>query len=188
MGRSLYSSSRLGPGRRSQHDNDPGWDAAEAEALYTALENEIIPAFYDRNPGGLPSAWLAKIRESMTSLTAPYSANRAVRQYTMEYYLKAANDCRSRLANQCALGIRVANWRQTLEKEWPSLCFGAMQIATRDGRHYFQVEVQLGKIEPEDVRVELCADLPEGRRLARGDGSAGETAGKQLCVSAEHFC
>ncbi len=96
----------LGDGR--QHDDDPGWDAAEAEAFYNILENEVIPSFYDRNDLGLPLAWLARIRESMTTLTAQFSANRSVRQYTTEYYFPAARDYESRRANQCALGIRMA--------------------------------------------------------------------------------
>ena len=54
------------------------------------LENEVIPTFYTRNADGLPTAWLAKMRESMATLTARFSANRAVRQYTNEYYLPRA--------------------------------------------------------------------------------------------------
>ena len=37
-----------GDGR--EHDHDPAWDAAEAEALYSLLEQEVAPAFYDRDP------------------------------------------------------------------------------------------------------------------------------------------
>jgi glycogen phosphorylase len=150
----------LGDGQK--HDNDPGWDAAEAEDLYAILENDVIPAFYERNAAGLPSAWLAKIRESMTTLTAQFSANRAVRQYTTDYYLRAAEEFQSRQANQCSLGIQMANWRQDLAQAWPNLCFGEIQVTTNDGYHYFQVEVGLDKIAPEHVRVELYADLPDG--------------------------
>ncbi len=73
-----------------EHGEDPGWDAAEAEALYGILENEVVPAFYARNADGLPLEWLSKVRQSMATLTADFSAHRAVRQYTTEYYLPAA--------------------------------------------------------------------------------------------------
>ena len=70
----------LGDGQ--EHGDDPNWDAAEAATLYSILENEVIPTFYTRNAGGLPAGWLAKMRESMATLTARFSANRAIRQYT----------------------------------------------------------------------------------------------------------
>lgn len=45
----------LGDGQ--EHDNDPVWDAHEAESLYDLLEHEVIPEFYARNEQGVPTAW-----------------------------------------------------------------------------------------------------------------------------------
>ena len=42
----------LGDGR--EHGDDPSWDAAEAEALYSLLEREVIPEFYTRDVRGHP--------------------------------------------------------------------------------------------------------------------------------------
>ena len=161
----------LGDGR--EHGDDPAWDAAEAAALYDILENEVVPLFYARNADGLPLDWLAKVRASTTTLTARFSANRAVRQYTTEYYLPAAAAFEARRANQSALGIRIANWRRQLEEEWHSISFGDLQVETRDGQHHFRIEVVLGRVEPEAVQVELVAAEPEDRiwrqPMARGD-------------------
>ncbi len=151
----------LGDGR--EHGDDPGWDAAEAAALYDILENEVIPTFYARNANGLPVDWLAKVRASMTKLTVRFSANRAVRQYTTEYYLPAAEALEARQANQSALGIRMANWRRQLEEGWHSMSFGDLQIETRDGQHHFRVGVIFGKVDSEAVQVELFAAEPENR-------------------------
>ena len=70
----------LGDGQ--EHDDDPAWDAAEAEALYDLLEREVIPEFYARDDNGIPTAWVARMRESMARLAPKFSANRTVRQYT----------------------------------------------------------------------------------------------------------
>src|SRR5512146_2508481 len=70
----------LGDGQ--EHDDDPSWDAAEAQALYELLEREVIPEFYTRNDDGVPTAWVARMRESMAQLTPRFSANRTVREYT----------------------------------------------------------------------------------------------------------
>ena len=161
----------LGDGQ--EHGDDPQWDAAEATALYGILENEVIPAFYTRNAAGLPVAWLAKMRESMATLTARFSANRAIRQYTSEYYLPRAAAYEGRCLNKNELGLRLANWRRQLEQEWHTLSFGELKIETRDGEHHFRVEVMLGKVDPQAVQVELYANGPENQPLrqpmARGE-------------------
>ncbi|HWT80233.1 MAG TPA: alpha-glucan family phosphorylase, partial [Candidatus Methylomirabilis sp.] len=151
----------LGDGH--EHGDDPGWDAAEADSLYSILENDVIPTFYDRKAGGLPEGWLAKVRQSMTRLTARFSANRTVRQYTTEFYVPAAQAYEARRAHESALGLRMVKERQALEKQWPSLSFGDFQVETREGQHHFRVEVNFGGAGPEGVVVELYAEGPDGQ-------------------------
>ena len=124
-----------------------------------------------------PLDWLAKVRASVTTLTARFSANRAVSQYTTEYYVPAAEAYEARQANQGALGIRMANWRRQLEQEWHSISFGDLQIETRDGQHHFQVEVIFGGVDPQAVQVELFAGGDRGPALAAADGPGRQAAG-----------
>ena len=70
----------LGDGR--EHDNDTAWDAVEAGQLYDLLEQQVVPEFYRRDENGIPTAWVARMRESMARLTPRFSANRAVREYS----------------------------------------------------------------------------------------------------------
>jgi glycogen phosphorylase len=161
----------LGDG--TEHGDDPGWDAAEANSLYSILEKEVIPTFYGRKTDGLPAEWLIKVRQSMTRLTVRFSANRAVRQYTTEFYVPAAEDYEARRAQQSALGISMVKQRQVLEKQWPSLSFGDFQVETRQGQHHFRIEVNFGGIDPGAVLVELYAEGPDGQpfrqSLKQGD-------------------
>ncbi|MGA7801243.1 MAG: alpha-glucan family phosphorylase, partial [Gammaproteobacteria bacterium] len=87
----------LGDGR--EHNDDPAWDAAEAEALYDLLEREVVPEFYTRDEQGIPRAWVTRMRESMAHLTPQFSTNRAVREYTEKHYLPAAAAYRARAAD-----------------------------------------------------------------------------------------
>ncbi len=74
----------LGDGQ--EHGDDPAWDVIEAEALYDLLEHEVIPEFYTRDEQGIPTAWVARMRESMARLTPRFSSSRAVREYTCLLY------------------------------------------------------------------------------------------------------
>ena len=79
-------------------------DEEQAEMLLYLLENEIVPAFYERNNCGIPQRWVSKMRESMTALTPYFSANRMVREYTERFYLPLADKYHHRAANNAELG------------------------------------------------------------------------------------
>jgi starch phosphorylase len=141
-----------------EHGNDPSWDAAEAEALYERLEREVVPEFYARNEKGIPTAWVNRMRESMSRLTPHFAADRTVREYTEQHYLPAAIACQSRLANKGAIGRQMVNWRHGLDQKWAMLHFGAVKVESKDGQHLFEVQVCLHGLDPKTVRVELYAD------------------------------
>jgi starch phosphorylase len=150
----------LGDGR--EHGDDPVWDAAEADALYDLLEREVIPEFYARDEQGIPSAWVARMRESMARLTPRFSANRAVREYTEQHYLPAASAYRARAADKGAIGVALVDWQHALAQKWSALHFGEVKVETGAEQHVFEVQVYLDDLDPEAVRVELYADGANG--------------------------
>ena len=155
----------LGDGK--EHGEDPAWDAAEAEALYERLEQEVIPEFYARSEKGIPTAWVARIRESMARLTPRFASSRAVREYTEQHYLPASAAYRERAANKGAMGRQVVDWQQSVDRNWGSLHFGNMRIETNADHHVFEAEILLNGLDPDSVRVELYADGINGGDPAR---------------------
>ena len=71
-------------------DHPDADDEAEAEALYRLLEQRVAPLFYERDPDGLPSGWLAMVRASIRHVASGFSARRMVLDYYRECYLPAA--------------------------------------------------------------------------------------------------
>ncbi|WP_242434758.1 alpha-glucan family phosphorylase [Hymenobacter amundsenii] len=136
----------LGDGR--EHGNDPAQDAAEAEALYSLLETQVVPEFYARDAQGIPARWVERMRRSMATLTPQFSANRTVRQYTEDYYLPAAARYAQRAANQGAAGAAIVQQRQLIASEWNKLEFGEMQTETVANGYRFRVALRLGALPP----------------------------------------
>ncbi len=149
----------IGDGR--EHGEDTAWDAAEVESLYVLLEQQVVPEFYDRDVQGMPSVWLARVRESMATLTPEFSASRAIREYTNERYLPAAAGYDARAANDGALGAEVLQWQRTIAEHWSTLGLGNVSAETKDGQHRFLIEVFTGSVDPTLFRVELYA-APNG--------------------------
>jgi len=150
----------IGDGK--EHGDDPAWDAADAESLYELLEREVVPEFYDRDPSGIPTRWVARMRESMARLTPRFSANRTVRDYTEQYYEPAAVAYNRRVADNGALGRQVVLRQELLRNRWSLLRFGDISSETIDDQHVFDVHVYLDDIDPETVSVELYADGDNG--------------------------
>ncbi|MDP1559652.1 MAG: alpha-glucan family phosphorylase [Nitrosomonas sp.] len=146
----------LGDGQ--EHDDDPAWDAIDAEALYDLLESEVIPEFYTRDEQGIPTAWVARMRESMAQLTPRFSTNRAVCEYTRKLYIPAASAYRTRAADKGAVGINIIKWQRALNQKWAALRFGEVKHESAGNQHVFEAQVYLDGLDPETVRVELYAN------------------------------
>jgi starch phosphorylase len=146
----------IGDGK--EHGEDPAWDATEAESLYSLLECEVIPEFYERSASEMPAKWLGRIRESMAQLTAEFSASRAIREYTEDHYLSAASGYRDRAAREGALGNSLIQWQKRISQHWSSVRFGSVEVKTHDGQQVIRVQVFPGSVDPDELRVELYAE------------------------------
>ena len=77
-------------GGREMNPDEGAQDWADAQDLYRLLEEEIIPAYYDRDANGIPKRWLDVARRSMSSTLWRFSTTRMLHEYTERLYLPAA--------------------------------------------------------------------------------------------------
>jgi glycogen phosphorylase len=68
---------------------DAAQDEADAAALYAVLEEQVLPAYYERDEAGLPQRWIALMRESIAELGPRFGASRMVAEYVERLYLPA---------------------------------------------------------------------------------------------------
>ncbi len=74
----------------SRHENDADGDDVnddlDADSLYSVLEEEIIPEYYDRDEEGLPVAWIGRMKDSRATLTPGFSSDRMLLDYVERIY------------------------------------------------------------------------------------------------------
>jgi len=145
-------------GDMQDHGDDPGSDSVEAEALYTILEEQVIPAFYERNATGIPVKWVEKIRNSMAKLTPRFSANRTVREYSEKYYLPAAERYLQRAADNGTVGKKIINAKHELENNWSGINFRDVQMENTESGFSCNANIFLNSIDINNVLVELYAE------------------------------
>jgi starch phosphorylase len=77
-------------GRDVEYQDAETQDEEDALSLYSTLENEILPLYYQvRSSDNLPGDWIARMKESIITLSPQFSMMRMVKEYTDQYYLPA---------------------------------------------------------------------------------------------------
>jgi starch phosphorylase len=64
-------------------------NAADARALYRLIEDDIVPAFYERDRAGVPDRWTSLMAESVATTVPRFSARRMVKAFAEEAYVPA---------------------------------------------------------------------------------------------------
>ena len=64
-------------------------DATDTEALFTLLENEIVPLYYKRDERDLPRDWIRWMKESIATLAPMFSTRRMLKDYVNQMYVPA---------------------------------------------------------------------------------------------------
>ncbi len=67
--------------------DDAARDREDALALYHLLEEQIVPAYYDRDEQQIPRRWVAMMKEAIATITPKFSSDRMVREYAESAYL-----------------------------------------------------------------------------------------------------
>ena len=145
-------------GDGNEHGDDAHWDAIEADQLYTILEQEVVPEFYNRNEKGIPTQWVSRMRKSMSQLTPQFSADRSVREYTESHYIPTALAFKNRMENNAEKGKQIILWQHSLELNWKTIRFGEYNVKPVGNQYQFDIKLNLGFIDAHSVCVQLFAN------------------------------
>ncbi|MCA1643674.1 MAG: alpha-glucan family phosphorylase [Acidobacteria bacterium] len=63
-------------------------DARDADTLYRLLEEEVVPAYYERDERGTPTRWVRMMKRAIETLVPKFNSDRMVREYVERIYLK----------------------------------------------------------------------------------------------------
>lgn len=147
-------------GRGEVYQNSDEQDRIEAEALYDLLEQDIVPAFYDRDTAGLPRQWIARMKASIGMLNHFFNTHRMVQEYAERFYLPASVRYEQLTSDGMTLVKALAIWKERTQAAWKEVHVsvveadlpGELQVG---GEIRAKARVYLGALGPDDVKVEL---------------------------------
>ena len=153
-------------GEERMYKDEATQDEADALSLYTTLEDEVVPAYYQREDNGIPHYWLNIVRASISSTAWIFSIARMVKEYTSKMYAPAARHYAVMSADGCAHAREVAGWKHRVQFHWPQLIIKAS--GPRDGQLTvgepveIQAVVRLSGLTPDEVAVEIVYGFQDG--------------------------
>ena len=145
-------------------------DIADAASLYTLLEQEIIPLYFDRGPAdGVPHGWVQVMKNSIRSCAPRFSMRRMVIDYTEQYYRPAAVTGIAYHEQGFTLAKQMVAWKQTLREKWSAVRVERGSLPTtpiRVGEPVtLSARVWLAGIDPAQVVVEALHGRANGTEL-----------------------
>lgn len=152
-------------GSDRSYDDEAKADAADADALYSLLESEVVPLYYRRDAAGVPCQWMKRSRSAIASITPRFNAQRMVKEYVSRYYRPASLRWRKLRERGYASAAALADWRKRVERHWPDIYLSAKpsselrQVAGEELT--LEVMLHLGELTDIDVRVEVVYSREE---------------------------
>ena len=157
-------------GEDREYKDEATQDAADAQHLYSILENEIIPTFFARDAAGIPREWIKRMKASVSYCAPRFSMSRQVKEYVEKLYLPAANTGKNMAADNFAGARTLAHWKDFIYRNWGQVHITAtkpslQRIATGECVT-LRAQVFLGAIPQQDVIVEIVwGNLDEKENL-----------------------
>src|SRR5664280_282454 len=147
-------------GNGESYDNPDDQDQVESSALYSLLERDIVPGFYERSADGLPRRWIAQMKSSISTLCPMFNMQRMVRQYAADFYVAADEKYQQLTANHAARARALATWTSHVWSHWKDVRVESVDGLTQTllpvgSRLHVRARIQLGSLTPEQVAVEL---------------------------------
>lgn len=137
----------------------PDQDEIHSSAIYSLLENEIVPMYYERGEENYPAEWMKRVKMSLANLSPRFNAHRMVEEYLTQLY-DPAHAAFARVASQdFDLARRKVDWNRAVERSWERVRFvetgPGPEASVLSGKPItLRAVVDLAGLKPDDVRVE----------------------------------
>lgn len=143
-------------------DNDELQDELDAEAIYSIFENEIIPAYYDRNEKNIPTLWIDYIKNTFAEVVPHFTTRRMMKDYFNRYYNPLSERLALLKADNFSKAREIASWKERILAVWDQIELVNIQLADgitntyKMGQNYpSQIVLDIKGLSPEEIGVEI---------------------------------
>ncbi len=103
------------------YENQSYQDQLDAATIYSMLENEIVPLFFNKNEKGYSEGWVKTIKNSIATIAPHYTMKRQLDDYYDKFYNKMAKRSALLQKDNNALAREIALWKETVAERWDAI-------------------------------------------------------------------
>ena len=153
-------------------------DKLDAATIYSMLENEIIPLYFEKNSAGYSPRWIQYIKGSISDIAPHFTMKRMIDDYIARFYDKEAARSKRLSADNFALAKNIVAWKEKVASEWDG-------VKVLDIRHCGEISSSL---TGEPFRIEVAIDTNGiGRDLGLEMVVYRQADGKESLARIEQF-
>lgn len=148
--------------QENAYDSNDLQDELDAETIYNIFEEEILPAFYERNMNGVPEKWVSYIKNTFAQVSPNFTTARMIRDYQERFYKPQADRASRLIASDYKLAREMAAWKAQVSSVWDQIEVKNVQITDgitnvlKIGVDYpARLVVDIKTLKQEDLSVEM---------------------------------
>ncbi len=96
-------------------------DKLDAATIYSMLENEIIPLYFDKNYKGYSTEWIQYIKRSIGHIAPIFTMKRQLDDYIDRFYEPEAKRFNKLAKNDFKLAREIVSWKEEVASKWDSV-------------------------------------------------------------------
>ena len=103
------------------YQNQGYQDQLDAATIYSLLENEIIPLYYDKDKNGISKGWCKVVKNSIAQIAPHYTMKRQLDDYYEKFYNKQAKRFKKLAADGYQKAKELAQWKEIVAERWDAI-------------------------------------------------------------------
>lgn len=142
-------------------------DELDAEMVYATIEDQIVPAYYNKDKDGMSADWIQLMKNCVAQVALDFTTNRMMQDYEDRFYSKLFKRHTHLVANNFAKAREIAAWKRRVSRSWDNIQvietkkYDLTHEAIVMGRNYMlEVTLDIDGLKKEDIGVELIMAEP----------------------------
>ncbi|MDE6652162.1 MAG: alpha-glucan family phosphorylase [Paramuribaculum sp.] len=96
-------------------------DKLDAATIYSMLENEIVPLYFEKNSKGYSPKWIQYIKGSIGHIAPHFTMKRMIDDYISRFYLPEDKRFNALCKNDFALAKEIVAWKNKVVEAWDGI-------------------------------------------------------------------
>ena len=148
------------------YQNQEYQDRLDAATVYSLLENEIIPLYYNKDKKGISKGWIQVIKNSIAQIAPHYTMKRQLDDYYSKFYERQTQRFRALEKDDYRLAKEIAQWKETVAAKWNDITVVSSEYSFplsggKAGQNYY-LKVVVDEKGLDDAvgleKVNICTD------------------------------